>query len=356
MLILYHGRFQPPHAGHIELVKYFLEKYEGSKIIISIDVRSKDKNNPFSFGFRKDIFEKELSSFGHRVIITSHKCKRFTFDGCLPPTYENAKKYGKVDVVAGGPDLPEEVVKYWEKNGIRVETVEDRFLSISSTEVRFLLKANRLGFSVITNFGCNENCWYCVWKNNHKLIDVKTSVSSTNWVKLRELIKWYPGGKVNISGGGDPLYDYENNRGWWTRLFKITKELNKLVDIHTRQTEISDEIVKNVNKLVLSFDKLQTIKKNIVNIPVENIRLVKVVTADTTLDELNEIISFGFQNGYQLTFKELYGFSDDNKFQKLRRELRRKTDLMRRKVRFLKQADYNVYFMPDNRLYSKFIP
>jgi hypothetical protein len=22
------------------------------------------------------------------------------------------------------------------------------------------------GFSIITNFGCDKNCWYCIWKNH----------------------------------------------------------------------------------------------------------------------------------------------------------------------------------------------
>jgi nicotinamide mononucleotide adenylyltransferase len=72
MNILYHGRFQPPHIGHINLIKYFNRKYPGSFFTISIDVRPPDKENPFSFYFRQQKFEKLLNNSDVNFSILGH--------------------------------------------------------------------------------------------------------------------------------------------------------------------------------------------------------------------------------------------------------------------------------------------
>ncbi len=356
MNILYHGRFQPPHKGHIELVKFFLKKYPKAKIIISLDVRKIDSENPFSFDFRKKVFLDNLKNYKGRLIITSHKCTRFTFSGCLPPAYESARKFGRLDLVIGGPDLPREVKNFWKSKGIKVETVKKRFFDISATEIKIVCSANKLGFSIITNFGCKYNHWYCVWKNFHKLKlkRRKTTFRNTNWDKLEELIKWYPGKKINISGGLDPLYKFKKNKKWWKKLFEIAKRNRKLVDIHTREFVFDKWLLSNVNKFVISFDDLNEIEKSVTKYPKKNkIRLVKVITKDTSLEQLKQIINFSCKYNFQITFKELYGFDDGGKFKKLKKEIKGLYTF--NKLKFLRHRDYNVYFMPDNKVYTKFL-
>jgi len=360
MNILLHGRFQPPHKGHLALIKYILKKYKKSRLIISLDVREKDVLNPFSFSFRKRIFQEELKFFQKRIIITKHRCHRLTYKGCLLPTYENAKKFGKIDLVIGGPDLPEEVKNLWHRKGIKVETVKKRFFDLSATELRLLLKKKNLGFSIITNFGCRNHCWYCIWRNFHLLKNKLTSVESTDWKKLEELIKWYPGKKINVSGGLEPLFNYQQNKKWWNRLFKIAKKHKKLIDVHTRELLFKKDLLANVNKLVISFDGLsefRQIKNQLIKYAARRvkIRLVKVITAKTKLNELEEIIDFSNRYHFQITFKQLYGFNDQGNFNKLRKKLNKIYDFEKYKIRFLKQGDYNVYFMPDNKLYETFI-
>jgi len=62
MKVLFIGRFQPFHKGHLKVIKYLLEKYD--KIVIGIG-SSQYKNiskNPFSSEERKRMIEKTLKN------------------------------------------------------------------------------------------------------------------------------------------------------------------------------------------------------------------------------------------------------------------------------------------------------
>ncbi len=51
-IVLFIGRFQPLHKGHVHAIKKMLEKYD--RIIIAIGSTNKhDKENPFSYQLRK---------------------------------------------------------------------------------------------------------------------------------------------------------------------------------------------------------------------------------------------------------------------------------------------------------------
>jgi hypothetical protein len=79
------------------------------------------------------------------------------------------------------------------------------------------------------------------------------------------------------------------------------------------------------------------------------------VTSTTSASEVNEIIRFCKKHSFQATFKQLYGFGDGGNFRKLKSELVRTQDFDDCEVRFLRQDEYNLYFMPDNQLHTKFI-
>ena len=355
--ILFHGRFQPPHKGHFEIIKRFLKRYNDSRIIISLDIRRKDELNPFSFEYRKELFLQNLDNVKDRIIITKHRCREFSSYGCLNPVYENAKKFGEIDLVIGGSDLTKEVRTFWNSKGVKLKTVNKRVFDLSATEIRTIYNAQNLGFSIIITFGCNNNCWYCVWKNFHKLKNIHSAFKDTNWDKLNELIRYYPGNKINISGGLDPLYEYKSNLNWWNRLFKIARENNKLIDVHTREFVFEKSFLSNINKLVISFDTLEKIEKQMLRYYSKGtkIRLVKVITKETKLRELVNAVNFCRNYGFQITFKELYGFDDNCNFIEFENKLKNIYDFNRNKIRFLKNKDYNIYYMPDNKVYDKFM-
>ena len=58
MRVFLPGRWQPLHKGHKELIKKVLK--EGHKVIIGIRDTKKNKNNPYSFKERKEMFLKEF--------------------------------------------------------------------------------------------------------------------------------------------------------------------------------------------------------------------------------------------------------------------------------------------------------
>ena len=80
------------------------------------------------------------------------------------------------------------------------------------------LGSNMTNLSIITNFGCAADCWYCIWKT-HPLRSCWQTANSTDWEKLEGFIKAnQQQGKISISGGGDPLYRFAQLTDWWDRL------------------------------------------------------------------------------------------------------------------------------------------
>lgn len=75
--------------------------------------------------------------------------------------------------------------------------------------------------SIITNFGCHYKCPYCIVKENNLQIP-KTTLEG-----LRELDKTYKEcgcNIISISGGGDPLHNYDKHFDWYRELFKWSRE------------------------------------------------------------------------------------------------------------------------------------
>lgn len=71
--------------------------------------------------------------------------------------------------------------------------------------------------SIITNFGCHYTCPYCIVKENNLKIP-KTTIKGLH--KLLPDINKYCCDIISVSGGGDPLHNYEENKDWWDVLFK----------------------------------------------------------------------------------------------------------------------------------------
>ena len=62
--------------------------------------------------------------------------------------------------------------------------------------------------SIITNFGCHYKCPYCIVKENNLQIP-KTTIDGLN--ELDNIFTDTECNIISISGGGDPLYNYENH-------------------------------------------------------------------------------------------------------------------------------------------------
>lgn len=142
-MILLHGRMQPPHSGHIQLAKYFLDRYTDCELVISLDVRNKDNNNPFSFDYRKQRIERKLNQYKNRIHVIPHVCENFTIQCCIDTIYNNFyKNFPKreISMVVGGRDAMELLIPLWGDKGIYVEYLSTRFYGISGTKIRNRIK------------------------------------------------------------------------------------------------------------------------------------------------------------------------------------------------------------------------
>ena len=209
-----------------------------------------------------------------------------------------------------------------------------------------MLRPTSTNISIITNFGCRANCWYCIWKG-HRLENVNLK---TNWTKLEKfLINNKDKGKVSVSGGGDCLYKYDRYVGWWIKLFEITNRLNMKVDVHTREKFCHQSFWrKHINRCVFSNDLLQDdIEYLEYLVKLTNVRITHLVTANTTYNMIEDYLSFQKNNQCQFTIKQLVGFDDNGNYNKIRNKYPQ--------IFHLDQGDYNIYYMPDNSVSNTFL-
>ena len=216
---------------------------------------------------------------------------------------------------------------------------------LRSTSTDLSINKN-LNISIITNFGCRSNCWYCIWKG-HELEYIN---KPTDWVKLRRFLEDYKyKGKVSISGGGDCLYRYDKYVDWWIKLFEVTKELDMLVDVHSREKFTHQSFWKrHINKCVFSSDKLEEDKEYLKYLScLTKIRITHLVTANTTFKMIEDYLEFQKQIKCQFTIKELVGYDDKGMYKKIREKYK--------EIYHLDTGDYNIYYMPDNSIRYNFL-
>lgn len=223
-------------------------------------------------------------------------------------------------------------------------------MKLTTEQAKEYIKQGR-GFSIITDFGCRKDCAYCVWKL-HKLNDLK---SKTDWNNLSDIIKEINPSKISISGGGDPLNGFEtkNMQNWWDNLFEITNGIP--LDIHTGNASIFDVTAFNFNKVVF-HSNIHEYRLLDYDFFLENeikFRIVFVLNYDWTINEIVRAISFLSRFNCEISFRELYGFEKTEDVIKCEKflETYKKYD----KLKFVKQLDYNIYYMPDNNLYDEYI-
>jgi len=336
-VILFPGRFQPPHKGHFEVVKQLLTKYPDGKIVISIDNREIDRDNLLDIDVRIGIFK---SQFPNRVEVLTHNTKHhFSLTDYFKTIYSQVIKVN-ADIIIMGKDYPKEYEDFFTNKGIVVKKIESRYFNISSSFIR-----DNLNISIITNFGCRTNCWYCIWKE-HRLKDVQLE---TDWDKLYKFIKANQHkGKLSVSGGGDCLFNFEKYREWWNKLFKICNELKIQVDVHSREKFYDMNFWQKINRCVASSDFL---KDDIEYFKwlrqYSKLRITHVVTEFSTIELIKEYLDFCVKYDCQFTIKELVGYNDNGNYKLFKQQYP--------SLFALEAGDYNIYYMPDNSITHKFL-
>lgn len=225
-----------------------------------------------------------------------------------------------------------------------------------------LQKIENRNISIITNFGCRANCWYCIWKG-HKLQNVNPP---TDWNKLDQFLEKYKSkGKVSLSGGGDCLYKFSEHLEWWSKFLNLIESKKLKLDIHTREKvdcliPYWSKFFKQINRVVFSSDHLDIVNKNTDNnygmsdrqylkwlSDLTKVRIVHLVTKNTSFGMIDDYIEYTKMYGMQFTIKHLVGYDDCDMY-----------DLILEKYPYLfhlDDGDYNIYYMPDNTEQTKFL-
>ena len=200
--------------------------------------------------------------------------------------------------------------------------------------------------SVITNFGCHYSCPYCIVKNNNLHIP-KTTLDGLNLLKKKiedNKCNW-----VSISGGGDPLWNFENHIDWYKRFFEITEGIN--IELHTSMPNVDGVPYLFFERVVYhlhDFEQLKTIKRNHSG---QIVRVVFVVTERFTKDLIDKIATYchDSDNIDELSFRQMM----DNHYEE--------TDYCREYLKeghqkrwwYIEQNDYNLYYC-ENEVYTEY--
>jgi hypothetical protein len=208
-----------------------------------------------------------------------------------------------------------------------------------------MLRTTCPNISVITNFGCRANCWYCIWKG-HELENIN---EKTDWEKLGVFLCENRGkGKVSVSGGGDCLYKYHENLEWWIKFFEITSKLNIIVDVHTREKFVNMRFWEKINKCVFSSDKLDNDIEYLEWLNnFTKIRITHLVTSETTDKMIEDYLKFQNKINCEFTIKQLVKYDDGERYVNIRGKY---PDIYN-----LDAGDYNIYYMPDNSIRTSFL-
>lgn len=202
--------------------------------------------------------------------------------------------------------------------------------------------------SIITNFGCHFECPYCITKNGHIGIK-KTTIESLDL--LEKYIDEVEPNIVSISGGGDPLYDFDSHKDYYIKLFGICAMRGLPIEVHTSciKSNFPYSACKRVVYHVHSFEQLAQIKRH----GTEIVRAVFVVTDSFTEEDILKIKDYhlyhlGTIN--ELSFRQLV---DGNFSPSFHLHDLLVTGHKKGWWHYIEQGDYNTYFA-NGKLYTKF--
>ena len=213
------------------------------------------------------------------------------------------------------------------------------------------------GISIITSFGCPQDCWYCIMKQ-HSLYKYD---GDFDYKKITQfLIDNKNTSELSISGGGDPLNDFDKHKSFYYNFLFPT--INKIgfnnmngIDIHTRIPLGEYEFWKQINRCVFSIDftNSQDGIKNISFLRWINdndlckLRLFHCVLPTTTDKNIEFLVKLGKELDCQVSIKQLHGFDDKCRFKQISEKY---PELFQ-----VYDKNYLTYYMPNNTVTDTFM-
>ena len=207
--------------------------------------------------------------------------------------------------------------------------------------------------SIITNFGCHYECPYCIVKENNLHIPETTLAGLDNLV---ESFKENDCNIISISGGGDPLYEYEKHIDWYRKLFGIAytcpvyfNSNKRSIPIEMHTSYMTDETsfpFYDCYRVVYHANNLEQLT-HIHKIGNEITRVVFVVTEAYSLADIMNIALYVENNSKidELSFRQLV----DGEY----KEQHYLEDYLRMGHKklwwYIEQNDYNLYYA-ENRV------
>lgn len=198
---------------------------------------------------------------------------------------------------------------------------------------------NEKYLSIITNFGCHWQCPYCIVRNNLENELPKTTIESLD--NFQEKINEIKPTIVSISGGGDPLFDFENHKDYYDKLFSILKKNNLPFELHTSYINSSFDFTKCV-RVVYHLRDIQNLNK-IKRQKNEIVRVVFVVTQDISKEDIIYISNFVKSSSEidELSFRQMVDRGYVTKYYN--------HDFLKKGHEkdwfYIEQNDYNTYFV-----------
>lgn len=205
--------------------------------------------------------------------------------------------------------------------------------------------------SILTNFGCHFGCSYCVYRENGINIP-STHVSTFGWKELEEQLKLHKGELISISGGGDPLYNYDNhqNKTFYNILFELLEKYDCTLELHTSMINQSFPYGK-CERVVFHFTmpsqiSMLNLLNGKINLIDPIIRVVYVVQEHYTNHLIHEIEREVTLSSYveELSFRQMIG--TDGKAQCYCHEYLKKGHGIY--WYYIEQCDYNEYFVQNH--------
>lgn len=198
--------------------------------------------------------------------------------------------------------------------------------------------------SIITNFGCHYKCPYCIVKNNGLQME-RTRIRDL--IPLISAIRKLKPDIVSVSGGGDPIYQYDKRpymHLYYRLLFSILKVSHVKFELHTSLPLIAekffpmDRCYRAVYHLRKPYEyvKVQRCDNEIVRI----VYVVQDWMTEEWLDAVADFVKY-YSNAEELSFRQRV----DEKYQ----ETYHLHDYLRAghkegKWHYIEQNDYNTYF------------